>query len=356
MGTTEKPDIRDQSLDELQIFFTQNNQKSFRARQVYEWLWKKAAGSFDQMTNLSKPIREKLIENFTFHTAKPDKIIKSADGTIKILFRLFDDNLVEGVLIPSKNRMTACISSQVGCALGCKFCATGQLGFTRNLHFGEIFDQVTILMKQATENHNVPLSNIVYMGMGEPLLNYKNVLKSIEMITSVDGLGMSPQRITVSTVGLPRMIKKLADDGVKFNLALSLHFTDNIKRSAFMPVNIQNPIPQLIEALKYYISKTGDRISVEYILFNNCNDSISDARTLAEFCRNFPVKVNIIEYNMVNNTGFQKADEEKQKAFVEFLENRNMVVNIRHSRGKDIAAACGQLAGEGESKEIGEKQ
>jgi len=346
MLTAEKPDIRNLSLDEIQIFFTQNNEKPFRARQLYEWLWKKAAGSFDQMTNLSKPIREKLIENFTFHTAKPDKIVKSSDGTIKILFRLFDDNQVEGVLIPSKNRVTACISSQVGCALGCKFCATGQLGFTRNLHFGEIFDQVTTMARLAVENYQTSLSHIVYMGMGEPLLNYTNVLKSIEMITSANGLGMSPQRITVSTVGLPKMIKQLADDGVKFNLALSLHFADNMKRSAFMPVNIQNTIPQITEALKYYHSKTGDRLSIEYILFNNRNDSLSDARLLAEFCRNFPVKVNIIEYNMVKNTDFQKSDEAKQKAFIEFLENKNMVVNLRRSRGKDIAAACGQLAGE----------
>ncbi|MCD4746099.1 MAG: 23S rRNA (adenine(2503)-C(2))-methyltransferase RlmN [Bacteroidales bacterium] len=340
----EKKNIRSLSLKELKDFFDKKNEKSFRAKQVYEWLWKKSARSFDEMTNLSKEIRILLNENFTIDAININTEQQSKDGTKKISFKLFDGYIIEGVLIPSKNRITACISSQVGCSLGCKFCATGNLGFTRNLYFDEIYDQVAILSKQARKYFNTTLSNIVFMGMGEPLLNYENILKSIDIITSTEGLGISPQRITVSTVGIVKMIRQLGDDKPKFNIALSLHTANNNKRSSIIPVNKQNTVKQLIESLKYYHIKTGKRITIEYVIFKDFNDSLIDAKELADFCKNFPVKINIIEYNPVENSGFLKAENEKLETFVEFLESKNIIINIRKSRGKDIDAACGQLA------------
>ena len=344
MTSSSKKDIRAISIEEIKEFMINNNEKPFRAKQVYEWLWKNSAVSFEEMTNLSKKTRELLNSNFVINSIKINSQQKSKDGTIKIAFGLFDGNVVEGVLIPNSDRMTACISSQVGCALACKFCATGQFGFIRNMNFDEIYDQVVIISKTALDNYKIPLSNIVYMGMGEPMLNYKNVMKSVEIITSADGLAMSPQRITVSTVGIAAKIKQLGDDNVKFNLALSLHTANNKKRNSILPVNEQNSLEKLIEVLKYFHSKTNKRITIEYILFKNFNDSLSDAKELAVFCKNFPVKINIIEYNTVEGSGFSKADNEKMNEFVDFMKNKNLIVNIRKSRGKDIDAACGQLA------------
>ncbi len=344
MTAVNKIDIRTLSVDDLKDFFIKHNEKSFRAKQVFEWLWKKSIHSFDEMTNLSKDQRHLLNSHFVINSIKIYKIYKSTDGTIKFAFKLYDGNIIEGVLIPTKKRITACISSQVGCKIGCKFCATGELGFTRNLNFDEMYDQVAIISHQALKYYNQPITNIVYMGMGEPLLNYDNVLKSIKIITSENGLGISPHRITISTVGIAKMIKKLADDKTKFNLAISLHSANNKKRNSIIPINKEIPLKILIEALKYYYSKTAKRITIEYILFKNFNDSISDVEELAEFCKNFPVKINIIEYNTVENTGFHKTDENKMNAFVNFLKSKNIIVNIRKSRGKDIDAACGQLA------------
>ena len=344
MTTEEKKNIQLISIDELIVFLKDNNEKSFRAKQIHEWLWQKGVNSFDEMTSLSIDLRALLHKNFFINSIELNSQQKSTDGTIKYIFKLSDGELVEGVLIPSKSRATACISSQVGCALGCKFCATAQIGFKRNLSFDEIYSQVVFINKQALENHNIPLSNIVYMGMGEPLLNYDNVMKSIEIITSTKGMAMSPYRITLSTVGIPKMIKKLADDNARFNLALSLHTANDNLRSSSMPVNESHPTKQLIQALKYYHSKTNNRISIEYILFKDFNDSEKDAQELALFCRNFPVKVNIIEYNDVFNSDYHSASKENTDEFVKFLESKNMIVNIRKSRGKDIDAACGQLA------------
>ena len=340
-------DIRDLSPEDIKSFFITNKEKPFRGRQVFEWLWKKQCASFEDMTDLSKTCRELLKINFTFQKATPVKTLESADGTVKIAFGLFDGSIIEGVLIPSGGRFTACVSSQVGCPLACVFCATGMLGFKRNLTAGEIFDQVAYLDKLAFERTNSPagLSNIVYMGMGEPLLNYENVKKSIEMITSADGMGMSPQRITVSSLGIPKMIKKFADDDMKFHLAVSLHSAGNEKRNRLLPYNLKHPLDELMEALKYYYRKTGKRFTLEYILFNGINDSLSDARELAAFCKNFPVKINLLEYNPVEGTGLFPSAQEKMTQFADFLEKKNMVVNIRKSRGKDIDAACGQLAG-----------
>jgi 23S rRNA (adenine2503-C2)-methyltransferase len=251
---------------------------------------------------------------------------------------------MEGVLIPTTSRTTACISSQVGCSLACTFCATGRLKLLRNLTAGEIVDQVVYLKRQAEERYNQTLSNIVYMGMGEPLLNYKNVLRSVELITAENGLGMSPRRITVSTAGIAKMIKKLGDDEVKFNLALSLHAANDEKRNKIMEINETNNLAALAEALVYFHEKTGTRITYEYIIFKDFNDGIEDAAELAKFCKHVPCKVNIIEYNPIDDGVFQQADIDKVDRFAAFLEERNIVVNIRRSRGKDIDAACGQLA------------
>lgn len=339
-----KRDIRALSLEELKDFFMQHGDKAFRAKQVYEWLWKKAAHQFEEMTNLSKETRQLLEDTFVINHASIDSEQHSKDGTIKNGFRLFDGNIVEGVLIPSKSRMTACISSQVGCSLACKFCATGRLRRLRNLNADEIFDQVVLIDRQAREHNKQPLSNIVYMGMGEPLLNYRNTLASIEKITSPDGLGMSPKRITVSTAGIAKMITKLGDDEVKFNLALSLHAATDEKRSKIMPINEQNSLDALAESLNHFYEKTGTRVTFEYIIFDGFNDSLEDAKELADFAWRVPVKINIIEYNTIGDNRFKQAKPEKVDAFVAYLESRKLVVNMRRSRGKDIDAACGQLA------------
>lgn len=337
-------DIRQLSSVELSDYFVKLGEKPFRAKQVHEWLWMKSARSFDEMSNLSKELREKLKTEFVLKPVEVASTQVSNDRTIKSAFRLFDKNIIEGVLIPADDRMTACVSSQVGCSLTCKFCATGKLERLRNLDAAEIYDQVAIIRKQAEENYNTPLTNIVYMGMGEPLLNYANVLKSIEHITSPQGLGMSPKRITVSTAGISKMIKKLGDDEVKFNLALSLHAANDEKRSTIMPINEHNNLPVLAEALRYFHRKTGTRVTFEYIVFDGFNDELTDARELAEFCRNVPCKVNLIEYNPIDGESYTNASADKLEAFKNLLESRNIITNIRRSRGKDIDAACGQLA------------
>lgn len=337
--------IRLLDLNEIKAFFSEIGEKPFRAKQVYEWLWKNSAMSFDDMSNLSLDTRNKLKENFTLPSVKIKTSQISSDKTIKNAFELVDGNIVEGVLIPSKTRMTACISSQVGCSLTCKFCATGKLKRLRNIGFDEIVDQVAHIKRQAEENYKRPLTNIVYMGMGEPLLNYKGMIDSIDKITAPDGLAMSPKRITVSTAGIAKMIIKLGDDRVKFNLALSLHAANDKKRNHIMPINEQNSLASLAEALIYFHEKTDSRVTFEYIVFKDFNDSLEDASELAQFSRNIPCKINIIEYNPIDDSGeFEQTTPERLDAFVKFLENRNIIVNVRRSRGKDIDAACGQLA------------
>jgi 23S rRNA (adenine2503-C2)-methyltransferase len=337
-------DIRTLNEQDLKHAFEGMNEKPFRAKQVYEWLWKKSARGFDEMTNLPKDLRQKLSSQFSFHTLTvADKQI-SADKTIKVAFKLFDGNVVEGVLIPTPKRMTACISSQVGCSLTCSFCATGKLKRIRNLHAHEIYDQVVFLKNMAQETYNIPLSNIVLMGMGEPLLNYNNVLQGIETITSPAGLGMSPQRITLSTAGIAKMIKKLGDDNVKFNLALSLHAANDEKRNKIMPINEQNSLDSLAEALQYFYEKTGIRVTFEYIVFKDFNDTLKDAQELVEFWKKIPAKINIIEYNPIDGGIFEQTTPQRLNAFVAYLEKNKIIVNVRKSRGKDIDAACGQLA------------
>jgi 23S rRNA (adenine2503-C2)-methyltransferase len=342
--TSKVRDIREVSGEDLVAFFEQHGEKKFRAKQVMEWIWKKSAGSFDEMSNLSIQTRKLLEENFSLKKIQVADEQVSNDRTIKCAFEVEPGKVVEGVLIPTASRMTACISSQVGCSLSCAFCATGRLKMLRNLTAGEIYDQVVYLRKQAETKYQIPLSNIVYMGMGEPLLNYRNVLSSIEKITSPEGLGMSPQRITVSTAGVAKMIRKLGDDGVKFNLALSLHAANDEKRNQIMDINESNNLESLAEALRYFHDKTGTRVTFEYIIFKDFNDSLKDAHELANYCKNLPVKINIIEYNPIDDGIYQQASPERVDAFAKFLESKNLVVNVRRSRGKDIDAACGQLA------------
>ena len=338
-----KKDIREISQEELEQFFLENNQQKFRIKQLNEWIWKKGANSFNQMSSLSKDLRALLNKKFEFKSANIDQEFKSSDGTIKFSFKLFDDKLVEGVLIPSKKRVTACISSQIGCSLDCTFCATGTMGLSRNLSSSEIFDQVFKLNEESEKNYGRSLTNIVFMGMGEPLLNYNNLLKAIHHITSEKGMGVSPRRITVSTAGLSKQIMKLADDEVKFNLAISLHSAIDEIRSEIMSINDSVNLQTLKESIRYFYEKTNNRVTYEYILFKDLNDDLDAARRLAAFCRISPCKVNLIEYNTVDGFDFEKSTKENTEGFIEFLEHRNIIVHLRRSKGKDIDAACGQL-------------
>lgn len=339
-----KTNIRSLNLTQLEEWFIQSGDKKFRANQVYDWLWKKGVQSIEAMSNLSKETRNKLSESFEFPALQLNKTQLSADGTMKIRFITNDQHFIEGVIIPADDRITACVSSQIGCSLTCAFCATGKMKRERNLYFYEIFDQVAMLNRIAEKQYGRGLTNIVFMGMGEPLLNYSQVTEAIEKITSPDSLGMSPRRITVSTAGVAKMIRKLGDDQVRYRLALSLHAANDEKRSKIMPINDENNLESLITALNYFFQKTKSRISLEYILFKNVNDSMEDAKQLVRLARRIPCRVNIIEYNPVEGTGFEKASEENTQRFANALEQSGITVTIRHSRGKDIDAACGQLA------------
>lgn len=337
-------DIRKLKLDELIKFFTENGDKPFRAKQVYEWLWQKSCKDFDQMTNISLPTRELLKQHFTINHIRVDNMQRSEDGTIKNAVKLHDGLIVESVLIPTEKRITACVSSQVGCSLDCKFCATARLKRMRNLNADEIYDQVAAIKEQSELFFGRPLTNIVFMGMGEPLLNYNNVMAAIEKITSPKGLNMAPKRITVSTVGLAKMIIKMADDEVKFNLAVSLHAAINKTRSSIMPINDTNSLEELGEAIKYWYAKRKRKVTYEYVVWKGVNDDMEHARALLKFCKLVPSKVNLIEYNPIEEDGFQQADEDKLRMYQELLESNGITTRIRKSRGKDIDAACGQLA------------
>jgi 23S rRNA (adenine2503-C2)-methyltransferase len=339
-----KKDIRKLSDNDLQTFLIEKGEKAFRVKQIQEWLWKKSVRSFSEMTSLSLQTRQLLEENFDILPVSVYKSQTSNDGTIKYAFQLHDKHLVEGVLIPANDRMTACISSQVGCSLTCKFCATGYMKRLRNLDAAEIYDQVVEIRKQSESIYNQPLTNIVYMGMGEPLLNYQNTLESVERITSPQGLGMSAKRITVSTAGIAKMIRQLGDDDVKFNLALSLHAANDIKRSEMMPINETNSLDALRDALKYFFLKTKNPVTYEYIVFKDFNDTLQDAEELYRFCKHLPCKVNIIEYNPIAEANYLNTQEDKLERFRAYLDKKGVNVNVRRSRGKDIDAACGQLA------------
>lgn len=342
--------IRQLTLAELEEYFKNIGEQKFRAKQVYEWLWLRGAQSFADMTNLSKDLRQKLGEHFTLPALAIDATQYSCDGTIKTRFRTHEGHLCEGVLIPTDDRKTACVSSQIGCSLSCKFCATGYIDRKRNLDFDEIYDEVVLINQQSEKTYNKKLSNIVFMGMGEPLLNYKNVLKAIEKITSPEGLAMSPRRITVSTAGVAKMIRQLGDDKVRFNLALSLHAANDVKRNEIMPINESNNIKALIEALNYFYQQTKNEITFEYILFKDFNDSLKDADELIKIFRQVPADlVNIIEYNPIDAATFEKPEQEKVERFMNYLSKNRVNARLRISRGKDIDAACGQLANKGKT-------
>ena len=344
MNKIKKKDIRSLSLEELEIFLQNEGEKVFRAKQIYSWLWQKGISSFEKMTNIPSSLRMTLDEKFSINNVLVDKQQKSIDGTIKNTLKLYDGYIIESVIIPTKNRVTGCISSQVGCSLDCNFCATSLLKRMRNLNSDEIFDQVVFVGEQSKLHINRPLTNIVFMGMGEPLLNYKNVMNAIKKISSPSGLGISQRRITLSTSGIPKMIKKLADDQVKFKLAISLHSASQSIREKIMPFTKNFPLSKLLESLQYWYSKTNKIITLEYIVWKGINDKIEDIKLLISFCKKIPSKVNLIEYNPVGNFKFQQASREKVNEYKNLLENSNISVTVRYSRGKDINAACGQLA------------
>ncbi len=343
MASTKK-DIRALTKEQLRNFFVKEGEKAFRGNQVYEWLWSKSAHTFEDMTNLSKETRQMLEKNFVINHIQVDTMQRSSDGTVKNAVRLHDGLIVESVLIPTGTRTTACVSSQVGCSLDCKFCATARLKRMRNLNPDEIYDQVVAIDKESRLYFNRPLSNIVFMGMGEPLMNYNNVIKAIDKITSKEGLGMSPKRIVVSTSGVPKMIKRMADDAVKFNLAVSLHSAIDEVRTEIMPFNETFPLKELKEALEYWYEKTKSKITYEYVVWDGINDSQKDIDALVQFCKYVPCKVNIIEYNPIDDGQFQQAKNKVIDNYIHHLEKNRIVVNVRRSRGKDIDAACGQLA------------
>lgn len=339
-----KRDIRKLKPEELEQFFISKGDKAFRAKQVFEWLWKKSAKDFDQMTNLSVATREMLKENFTILPIRVDNMQRSSDGTIKNAVQLHDGLVVESVLIPAEKRITACVSSQVGCSLACVFCATARLKRMRNLSADEIYDQVAAIREQSEQYFNRPLTNIVFMGMGEPLLNYSNVISAIEKITSPKGLGMAMKRITVSTAGIAKMIIKMADDQVKFNLAVSLHSAIDKKRTPLMPINETNSLEELGEALRYWYQKTKSKVTYEYVVWKGINDQEEDVQALLKFCKIIPCKVNLIEYNQIGDEQFQQASVSIINRYMDVLEQHGITTRVRRSRGKDIDAACGQLA------------
>jgi 23S rRNA (adenine2503-C2)-methyltransferase len=339
-----KEDIRLYNQTDLLNAMVRLGEKPYRARQIYQWIWNKSATSFDEMTDISKSFRSLLKEQFEFRPIQPDLLQSSTDGTLKVSFLLFDGDLIEGVLIPADHRMTACISSQVGCSLSCAFCATGYLERKRNLSPAEIFDQVIHINRMSVEHYAKPLSNIVFMGMGEPLLNYHNVIQAIDHMISPEGLGISAKRITLSTAGISKMIKKLGDNQVRFNLALSLHAANDRKRNQIMPINESNSLESLSEALQYFYQKTESKITLEYIVFNQFNDGMEDAENLFHFARKIPCMINLIEYNPIDQASFRKSTIDTLEKFRAFLEKKGINVRLRRSRGKDIDAACGQLA------------
>ena len=346
--TAVKQNIRHLSLEELGKYFETIGEKKFRTKQVYEWIWKRGAQSFEEMTDLSKDLRLKIAEKFIMPALTVNATQFSSDGTVKSRFITHDGHMIEGVLIPTEKRNTACVSSQIGCSLSCKFCATGTMERKRNLDYDEIYNQVALINQQSEKTFDKKLSNVVFMGMGEPLLNYKNVLKAIERLIANDGMAMSPKRITVSTAGVSKMIRQLGDDKVRFNLAVSLHAADDKKRNQIMPINETNNIAALIEALNYFYDKTKNDITLEYILFKNLNDSIEDAEALVKIYRQIPTHlVNVIEYNPIEGAKFEKPDEEATQRFTDHLAKNRVNVRVRRSRGKDIDAACGQLANKG---------
>lgn len=339
-----KQDIRALSREELREWFTEHGHPAFRANQVYDWLWNKSHIKFDEMSNLSKDLREELDQHFAINHIEVDQMQRSTDGTIKNAVRLHDGKIVESVLIPTEKRITACVSSQVGCSLDCDFCATASLKRMRNLNPDEIYDQVVAIKQEAEKYFDRPLTNIVMMGMGEPLLNYKNVIEALDKVTSPEGLGMAARRITLSTVGIPKLIKKLADDGVRFNLAVSLHSAIQSTRERIMPLASKNHLDELLESLQYWYKHTGRKVTFEFVVWRGVNDTPEEIQALVSFVKKVPSKVNIIQYNPIENGDYTQAAQEKVDAYIQALDEVGVIAKVRQSRGQDIDAACGQLA------------
>ena len=333
--------IRPENLEQL---LKKNKFPKYRSKQIQNWARKINVQSFDQMSNLPNDLIHFLIENFKLNKSKVNTIKKSSDGTIKFAIQLYDNLIVEAVLIPSNKRITACVSSQVGCSLDCNFCATSKIKKMRNLESYEIFDQIMLLNKESINHFSSPITNIVFMGMGEPLLNYKNVIESIDQITSDFGIGISYKKITLSTSGISKMIRKMADDNVKFNLAISLHTALEKTRNKVMPFSKSFPIKELVDSLEYWYKKIKRKITFEYLIWKEINDDFEHINALVSICKRIPSKVNIIEYNDTDDSVFQNADDKWINNYLTTLKENRIPVSVRRSRGKDIDAACGQLA------------
>ena len=349
-----KKNIKGLTLAELQVFVEELGEKKYRAAQLYGWLYAKAAQRFDEMTDISKDFRTVLSQISCISNLQAATQSVSTDSTIKYLFRLNDDLAIESVLIPStkksseeEKRLTLCVSTQVGCPLDCKFCATGTIGFTRNLSAGEIVDQVI----QVQRNSRKRITNLVYMGMGEPMLNYENVMKSIEIINDDHGLNIGARHITISTAGYADKIRQLADEERPVKLALSLHSLDNEKRISLMPITKKFSVDELIQALEYYYHKTRRRPTFEYILFDGFNDTAADIKSFVKLCRRIPCKVNLIPFHSIAfmhpsglGASLKPTLAPRIEVFAEALRASDITVMVRRSSGQDINAACGQLA------------
>ena len=344
MEEINKKDIRLLNKEALQDFFASHGAPSFKGGQVYQWLWQKGVHNFDLMTNLSLEHRNILKTYFEIKHINIDTQQRSSDGTIKNAVKLYDQLVVESVLIPTASRTTACVSSQVGCSLDCVFCATAALKRMRNLNADEIYDQVVAIDQQSKLYHSRPLSNIVFMGMGEPLMNYKNVIAAIDKITHPEGLAMSPKRITLSTSGIPKMIRKMADDNVKFRLAVSLHSARQEVREKIMPFAKKFDLKDLVDSLVYWNEYSKKQITFEYIIWEGINDQKEDIQALVALCNRIPSKVNIIQYNTIDGSLMKQAQQSVIDDYITALTRARVKVTYRRSRGLDIDAACGQLA------------
>ncbi len=339
----QKENLLGYTLGRMENLMASLGEKPYKGRQIFKWLYRIRQYDFSLMTNLTKNLRRKLEEEYTFESLKAEHVEESQDGTRKILFRLNDDQPIETVLIPDENgRKTVCVSVQAGCALGCRFCATGTMGLLRDLTVGEIVGQLIYLRERFGDN---AFTNVVMMGMGEPLLNFENTIEAVKIITDEIGLGQSARKTTISTVGISPKIIKLADLGLKTRLAVSLNAATQEKRAKIMPVAETFDLDELMEAVKYYTEKTGTRVTFEYILFKDFNDSMADVKALSRLIQGIPCKINLLAYNPVKELEFERPSDEQVDWFARQLYPRAPMVMVRKSRGMDIDAACGQLAG-----------
>ena len=344
----QKPLIYDLDKESLKAWFAAKGQPEFRAEQVWTALYQTFRVSPDEITTLPKALREEMAESFSFSAFSPVRAIESQDRqTLKTLFKLDDGNLIEAVLMYYEDRRTLCISSQSGCGIGCSFCATGQMGFRRNLTSGEIIAQV-LYYARILDEEGARVTNIVMMGMGEPFQNYQNVLEALDRLNNPDAMGLGARRFTISTVGLVSKIKQFADENTQYNLAISLHTVDDELRSSLIPINNRYPVDDLLEACRYYVQKTNRRITFEYALIQGVNDSVSDAEALAEKVGDMLCHVNLIPLNPTMGFDEQPSSSRQAEAFCRILENRDIPCTIRLRRGIEIQAGCGQLAAENE--------